>query len=424
MKNIQRPTGTLDFFPEDLKKVNYIVDTFNEVCKTFNYRPYMTPTFEYTELFQRGVGETTDIVNKEMFSFIPRENQDKKESITLKPEGTAGMVRLFIQGGLVSKKLPIKMSYFTPCFRNERNQKGRFKEFHQLGIEALGSDSYTIDAEAILLAYDFFLKLGIMDKINLEINSVGNINSRKVYNEKLKEYLKPHFDELCDDCKDRYEKNPIRIIDCKEEKCKKITKDAPLMIDNLDEDDSKHFENVKKLLDIAGVEYIVNPKIVRGLDYYTNTAFEFVSKDIGSQSTVCGGGRYNGLVKELGGQDISGVGFAIGVERLIMALDELKLFPEFKNKYHLYIATLGEKAEKKSFEIVNKLRRKGITTDTDHMNKSLKAQMKYANDMNADYVLIIGDSEIEKNSAELKNMKDSSQEEITLDIETIYEKIS
>lgn len=423
MNKIQRPTGTLDYFPEDLEKISYVRGIFEDIAEKFNYKPYKTPTFEYTELFARGVGETTDIVNKEMFTFIPRENQDEKESITLKPEGTAGMVRLFIQGGLMSKKPPIKMQYYTPCFRNERNQKGRFKEFHQLGIEVLGSDSYTVDAEVILLAYEFFERLGLMSHITLEINSVGNIKSRKAYNEKLKDYLKDSYDDLCDDCKDRFEKNPIRIIDCKEERCKEITENAPLMIDNLDDKDKKHFENVKKLLDVSGAKYIVNPKIVRGLDYYTNTAFEFVSKDIGSQSTVCGGGRYNGLVKELGGQDISGVGFGIGVERLIMALDELKLFPSFKKRYNLYIASLGEKAILKSFQIVNELRKKSIVCDSDHMNKSLKSQMKYADDMDAEFVLIIGDSEIENNKAVLKNMKDSSQEEIDLDIEKIYEAI-
>lgn len=423
MKSIQRPKGTLDYFPEDLEKIDYIVDNFEKVCGSFNYSKYQTPTFEYTHLFERGVGETTDIVGKEMFSFIPRENQDKKESITLKPEGTAGMVRLFIQGGLSSKKPPTKMWYYTPCYRNERNQKGRFKEFHQLGVEILGSNSPTVDSEVILLAYNFFSKLGVMDKIRLEINSVGSKESRAIYNEKLRKYLEKDYGKLCDDCKSRFDKNPIRILDCKEKTCQEITKDAPLMIDSLDDEGRIHFEKVKKLLDISGVKYNINPHIVRGLDYYTNTAFEFVSEDIGSQATVCGGGRYDGLVAELGGGDVSGAGFAIGVERLVMVLEELNLFPDFDKKYHLYIASLGDKAVEKSFYIVNELRKKGITCDSDHMEKSLKAQMKYANDKNARYTIIIGDDEISKGKAIIKDMINSTQEEIDIDVDTIYRKI-
>lgn len=415
MKTLQKVTGTQDFFPQDLAKIDYVTKVFKDICATFDYHEYATPTFEYTSLFTRGIGETTDIVNKEMFTFLPRENQKEDESITLKPEGTASIVRLYNQYKLNSKKPPIKIFYNTPCFRNERNQKGRFKEFHQFGIEVLGSNLPSVDAEVILLAYRFFEKLGIIDDISLEINSVGSFESRKVYNEKLREYLKPSFENLCDTCKERYEKNPMRIIDCKEKQCKEITKNAPLMIDNLSENEREHFEKVRKLLDVAGVKYTINPNIVRGLDYYTNTAFEFVSKDIGSQSTVCGGGRYDGLVKELGGADISGVGFGLGIERLVMTLDELGKMPVFAPKYDLYIATLGDDADIKSFELLDKLRKQGVVCDKDHVQKSLKAQMKYADDKNAHYTLMIGENEIQTGKAVLKDMTNSSQVEVTLD---------
>ena len=414
MNSIQRVTGTQDFFPEDLAKVDYVTRIFKEVCEVHDYYQYDTPTFEYTRLFKRGIGETTDIVNKEMFTFIPRQDGGEEESITLKPEGTASIVRLYNQYSLNNKKPPLKLFYHIPCFRNERNQKGRFKEFHQFGIEVFGSDSATVDAEVIILAYRFFEKLGIADKIELEINSVGSFESRKAYNEKLREFLRPNFDNLCETCKDRFEKNPMRIIDCKEHNCQQITKNAPLMIDNLYEDEKKHFEKLKKLLDIANVKYRVNPYIVRGLDYYTKTAFEFISKDIGSQATVCGGGRYDGLVAELGGPDVTGIGFGLGRERLIMMLDELGKMPKFETKYDLYIATLGEDADFKSFEIVNNLRQKGIVCDKDHVGKSLKAQMKYADDKNANYTLMLGDNEIASGKAMLKNMKTSEQQEVNL----------
>jgi len=414
MKALQRVTGTQDLFPEDLAKIDYVTGVFKEVCKVFDYREYETPTFEYTSLFTRGIGETTDIVNKEMFTFVPR-GDSQKDSITLKPEGTASIVRLYNQHNLQSKKPPLKLFYITPCFRNERNQKGRFKEFHQFGTEILGSDAASTDAEIITLAYRFFERLGIMDNITLEINSVGGFESRKAYNEKLREFLKDDFDKLCDTCKERYDKNPMRIIDCKEKTCNNITKNAPLMIDNIFQEEKEHFEKVKRLLDAAGVKYVVNPNIVRGLDYYTKTAFEFVSKHIGSQATVCGGGRYDGLVKELGGADISGVGFGLGIERLIMTLDELGKMPEFKVEYDLYIASLGEEADVKSFEIVDKLRKKGIVCDKDHVQKSLKAQMKYADDKNAHYTLMLGENELESGKATLKDMTTSTQIEVELD---------
>lgn len=415
MKTYQRVTGTNDLFPQDLDKIAYVTKVFKDVCRAFDYHEYETPTFEYTSVFQRGIGETTDIVNKEMFTFAPREDSGEKDTITLKPEGTAGFVRLYIQHGLNGTKPPQKIFYNTPCYRNERNQKGRFKEFHQFGVEALGSTSPSIDAEVITLAYRFFERLGIADKVELEINSVGSFESRKIYNEKLREFLKPDFDNLCETCKQRYEKNPLRIIDCKEDSCKRITKNAPLMIDNLFDEEREHFEQVQKLLTAAGIKFTVNPYIVRGLDYYTKTAFEFISKDIGSQATVCGGGRYDGLVQELGGPDVSGIGFGLGIERLIMTLDELGLIPEFEKEYDLFIATLGQQAEITAFEIVDKLRQKNLVCDKDHVGKSLKAQMRYANDKNAKYTLMLGDNEMQTKKAILKDMRTSEQKEVDID---------
>lgn len=415
MKTFQRVTGTNDLFPEDIKKFNYVTKIFEDVCRAFDYHEYETPTFEYTSVFQRGIGETTDIVNKEMFTFAPREDSGEKDTITLKPEGTAGFVRLYIQNGLNSTKPPQKIFYNTPCYRNERNQKGRFKEFHQFGVEALSSNSPTIDAEVIMIAYRFFERLGIADKVELEINSVGSFESRKLYNDKLREFLRPNFAHLCPTCQERFEKNPLRILDCKEDSCKKITTDAPLMIDNLFEEEAAHFEKVKELLTSAGVKFKVNPLIVRGLDYYTKTAFEFISKDIGAQATVCGGGRYDGLVQELGGPEVSGIGFGLGQERLIMTLEELNKFPAFEQDYDLYIATLGDKADTTAFKIIDALRQKDVVCDQDHMKKSLKAQMRYANDKNAKYTLLLGDNEIETGKAALKNMENSEQTEVNID---------
>lgn len=415
MKTFQRVTGTNDLFPEDIKKFNYVTKIFEDVCRAFDYHEYETPTFEYTSVFQRGIGETTDIVNKEMFTFAPREDSGEKDTITLKPEGTAGFVRLYIQNGLNSTKPPQKIFYNTPCYRNERNQKGRFKEFHQFGVEALSSNSPTIDAEVIMIAYRFFERLGIADKVELEINSVGSFESRKLYNDKLREFLRPNFAHLCPTCQERFEKNPLRILDCKEDSCKKITTDAPLMIDNLFEEEVAHFEKVKELLTSAGVKFKVNPLIVRGLDYYTKTAFEFISKDIGAQATVCGGGRYDGLVQELGGPEVSGIGFGLGQERLIMTLEELNKFPAFEQDYDLYIATLDDKADTTAFKIIDALRQKDVVCDQDHMKKSLKAQMRYANDKNAKYTLLLGDNEIETGKAALKNMENSEQTEVNID---------
>lgn len=423
MSKLQRPTGTLDYMPEDLAYIDYVTEKFENAAAAYGFEKYQTPTFEYTQLFVRGVGESSDIVTKEMFTFVPRKEQGEDKSVTLKPEGTAGMVRLYIQEGLKSKKPPVKMYYLTPCFRNERNQKGRFKEFHQLGVEEIGSGSPTTDAEVIALAATFFKALGILDDISLEINSVGTATTRKLYNEKLKAFLKPHYEKLCPDCKVRYEKNPMRVLDCKEKSCAMITKDAPLITDNLSKEEQRDFERVKKLLDIADLKYTVNKRIVRGLDYYSGTAFEFLADSETGAQAVCGGGRYDGLVELLGGGDESGVGFAIGTERLVNMLKEKGKLPAIDKKCDLYIAAIGDLAEEKAFEICTELREHGIYADMGHMGKSLKAQMKHASSINAKYVLILGDEELANKTAPLRDMDSSEQKETKLDMQVILSEI-
>lgn len=408
---LRRPRGTQDILPKDALKWNYIEGLFKKVCKNFSYGEMRTPAFEYTELFKRGVGDTTDIVQKEMFTFDTKSN----ESITLKPEGTAPVVRSFIENKVYADVQPTKIFYITPCFRYERPQAGRLRAFHQFGIEVFGSDSPAIDAEVIALAMDFFDRLGLTDKLELRINSVGNINSRKNYNSILKDFLSKDLEKLCKTCQERYEKNPMRILDCKIESCNQITKNAPLMLNHLDEESRTHFESLKENLDSLNIKYTVDPLIVRGLDYYTKTAFEIVSKDIGSQSTVCGGGRYDGLINELGGPDISGVGFGLGIERLLLTLESLNLSPWQEDGLDVFIATLGEKASLEATKILHILRKNDISCDKDYLERSIKAQFKLANKKNSRFTIVIGENEIIENKVILKDMKNSTQTEIGIE---------
>lgn len=408
---LRRPRGTQDILPKDALKWNYIEGLFKKVCKNFSYGEMRTPDFEYTELFKRGVGDTTDIVQKEMFTFDTKSN----ESITLKPEGTAPVVRSFIENKVYADVQPTKIFYITPCFRYERPQAGRLRAFHQFGIEVFGSDSPAIDAEVIALAMDFFDRLGLTDKLELRINSVGNINSRKNYNSILKDFLSKDLEKLCKTCQERYEKNPMRILDCKIESCNQITKNAPLMLNHLDEESRTHFESLKENLDSLNIKYTVDPLIVRGLDYYTKTAFEIVSKDIGSQSTVCGGGRYDGLINELGGPDISGVGFGLGIERLLLTLESLNLSPWQEEGLDVFIATLGEKASLEATKILHILRKNDISCDKDYLERSIKAQFKLANKRNSRFTIVIGENEIIENKVILKDMKNSTQTEIGIE---------
>ena len=400
---INIPKGTKDVLPDQSYKWQYIESTAREVAKNFNLSEIRTPTFEYTELFKRGVGETTDVVNKEMYTF-----EDKGgRSITLKPEGTAGVVRLFIENGLASSPMPVKTYYITPAFRYERPQAGRLREFHQFGIEVFGSKSYETDAEVIFAASTFLNKLGV--KTKLEINSIGCRICRAEYNKALKEYFKPHLGEMCETCRSRYDKNPLRMLDCKEEGCKKFTANAPEITDYLCEECSTHFEGVKNLLKAQGLEFVVNPRIVRGLDYYSKTVFEFVSEQIGAQGTVCGGGRYDGLIEELGGSPLPAIGFAAGIERLMLLMENTGAnFPQAE-KPRIYIAGMDEQTRAKAFNIATGLRLKGISAEIDHMNRSVKAQFKYADKLGARFVAVIGGNELESGEVNIKNMSTGEQ---------------
>lgn len=403
---ITLPKGTKDVLPENSYRWQFVERVARETAKTFNVREIRTPMFEHTEVFSRGVGETTDIVNKEMYTFLDKGGR----SITLKPEGTAGVVRAFVESGLYAAAMPLKTYYITPCFRYERPQAGRLREFHQFGVEFFGAESAGIDAEVILLAKTFLDNLGVKN-VTLYINSIGCKECRKEYHKALKEYLKANYDELCDLCKDRFDKNPMRILDCKNDSCKKITENAPSILDYLCDDCKAHFEQVKKLLTLSGVEYKINPKIVRGLDYYTKTVFEFVSENIGAQGTVLGGGRYDGLVAEFGGGKVPGIGFAAGIERLLLLLESTG---EIKNEDGLtvYVAPMGDDARVKAFELVSMLRKSCVIADTDYMNRGIKAQFKYADKLGARFVAVIGSDELSRGAVKLKNMLSGEEKEV------------
>lgn len=406
----QAPKGTKDILPSEVYKWQYLEKNIAELCRNFGYKEIRLPVFEHTELFQRGVGDTTDIVQKEMYTFLDRGDR----SITLRPEGTAGVVRSYIERGMASMPQPIKLYYNITAYRYEKMQKGRYREFHQFGVEAFGAAGPNIDVEIISMLDLFFKSLGITG-VDLNINSIGCPECRGEYNKRLMEYLKPNLTSLCDTCKTRYDRNPLRIIDCKNEECRKVTKDAPALIENLCVDCSKHFEGLKNGLDNLGITYNIDKNIVRGLDYYTKTVFEFVSKDIGAQSTVCGGGRYDGLIEACGGNSTPGIGFAIGIERLLLVMEGQGInIPETENLV-IFIASIGEKPTATAQRLVYNLRREGISAESDLMGKSLKAQMKYADKLGACFTVVLGDDEIESNKAFLKNMQTGEQKEINLD---------
>ena len=401
---INVPKGTKDVLPNESYKWQYVERAARETARVFGASEIRTPTFEHTEVFLRGVGETTDIVNKEMYTF----NDKGGRSITLKPEGTAGVARAFVENGMHSTALPAKLYYITQCFRYERPQAGRLREFHQFGVEFLGATDANVDAETILLAKTFLDKVGISN-VTLYLNSIGCKECRKKYEQALTEYLNANIGEMCELCKDRLTKNPLRILDCKNEHCKQITLGAPKILDYICDDCANHFEKVKKLLTLAGVEYKINANIVRGLDYYTRTVFEFVSENIGAQGTVCGGGRYDGLIKQLGGADTPGIGFAVGIERILMLLENIGVEIPNPNKVEYYVAPMGEKEAEMAFEIVSALRNKGISADFDHMGRGIKAQFKYADKIGAEKVIVIGSEELESGKVKVKNMKDGSE---------------
>lgn len=404
------PRGTKDITPKDVYKWHYIEKKFREICALYGYEEIRTPIFEHTEVFSRSVGDTTDVVQKEMYTFTDRGDRQ----LSLKPEGTAGVIRSFIENKMYADTQPTKLYYITPCFRYERPQAGRQRQFHQFGIEVLGSDGPSVDAEVISLAVQFFNEMGL-NNLSVNINSVGCPKCREEYNRKLKEYLDKKVDVLCETCLERKDKNPMRVIDCKNPHCKENLQDIPFMIDHLCDDCKDHFEKLQTYLKEMDINYVVDKTIVRGLDYYKKTAFEIISNDIGSQSTVCGGGRYDGLVEMLGGpKGISGIGFGIGAERLLLTLENNNIEIENPKSTDIYIATIGDAAKTKSFKLIKDLRANHISADNDHLDKSLKAQFKYSDKLNAKYTVVIGDDELANDTATLKNMKTSEQTTIKL----------
>ena len=413
---INIPKGTKDVLPYESYKWHYIENVVRELTKRYGFLEIRTPTFEHTELFLRGVGETTDIVNKEMYTFIDKGNR----SITLKPEGTAGVARSYVENGLSENPQPMKMYYITPVFRYERPQAGRLREHHQFGVELYGSDSPYADVEVISIAKNLFDELGITE-LELNINSIGCPVCRAEYNKALKEYLKGHIDGMCATCKERLDKNPLRILDCKEERCKAVNANAPRVIDYLCDDCKNHHEKVKKILTSLGIEFKVNPNIVRGLDYYTKTVFEFVTTSIGAQGTVCGGGRYNNLVKEVGGKPTPAVGFGMGIERLIMVLEALGLNVGEPEIPSVYLAPLSADQMPYAYKLVAELRLKNVSADTDILERSLKAQMKYAGKRGYKYVVVLGESEINEGVAKIKVM--ATGEEISIELIKLADEI-
>jgi len=402
--------GTKDVLPKDVHKNQYIEATALDIASKFGYKEIRTPVFEHTELFQRGVGDTTDVVQKEMYTFDDKGGR----SITLRPEGTSGAVRSYLENGLCNEALPQKVCYLTSCYRYEKPQAGRLREFHQFGVECFGSASPLADAEIIALAKSLFDTLDVKD-LSLEINSIGCPTCRAEYHKALKEYFSSRKDELCDTCKSRLDRNPMRILDCKSPICHEIAEGAPVVIDYLCDECKEHLENVQKYLKAQNIEYTINPQIVRGLDYYTKTVFEFVSNSIGAQGTVCGGGRYDGLVEELGGQHTPSLGCAIGIERLMLLMEAQGCeFPEAE-KPDLFIVALGEKATLKAVEIAKDMREEGFSALLDLNQRSVRAQMKYADKLGAKFNVVIGDNEVEAKTAKLKNMQTGEETEINLD---------
>ena len=404
------PKGTQDIMPAEIGQHQFLEKSLIEIAGKFGFSELRTPVFEHTELFQRGVGETTDVVQKEMYTFI-----DKGErSITLRPEGTAGAVRAFLEHGLFNEALPSKLCYILNCYRYEKPQAGRWREFQQFGVEMLGSSHPAADAEVIALANEIFSFFGI-EGLELQLNSIGCPTCRADYHRALREYFESKKENLCPTCLERLEKNPMRILDCKSPICKEICEGAPHITDYLCGDCKEHFDGVQSYLKEMNIPFTINPGIVRGLDYYTRTVFEFVSTSIGAQGTVCGGGRYDGLVKELGGPDTPALGFGLGTGRLLMVMKNQGIELPTEEKCELYIAPMGEKASKKAMAICSILRSDGIFALTDVMGRSLKAQMKYADKIGAKFTAVLGDTEIEKGVITLKNMSNGEENEVGID---------
>lgn len=416
MASVTAPKGTADILPRDSYKWQYLEGKIRDICARFNFSEIRTPVFEHTEVFERGVGDTTDVVSKEMYTFTDKGGR----SVTLRPEGTAGVVRAFLENGLFNEPMPAKLYYLINCFRYEKPQKGRLRQFSQFGIELFGATSPAADAMVISLPYTIFKEIGIGD-IELKINSIGCKTCRAEYRRALTAYFEDKKDSLCATCNDRLYKNPMRILDCKSEICREISAGAPKILDYLCDDCRAHFDSVKSLLDGMNIGYTVDPYIVRGLDYYNRTVFEFVSSNIGAQGTVCGGGRYDGMTEQLGGASYPGIGFAMGLERIMLLLngDEIA-----RPEPQIYIAAMGERAKAYAALLAQRLISDGVRAEYDIMERSLKAQMKYADKIGARTCVVLGDNELDTGRALIKSMTDGVSSEIALDninLQTITE---
>ncbi|WP_211747557.1 histidine--tRNA ligase [Paenibacillus sp. Marseille-Q4541] len=403
----QKPTGTQDLLPGVVEKWQYVEEKARDLCRRFNYREIRTPIFEQTNLFERGVGETTDIVEKEMYTF--RDKGDR--SMTLRPEGTAGVVRSFVENKLYGEPDVTKLYYTGPMFRYERPQAGRQRQFHQFGVEVFGSVEPAIDAEVIALGYQFCRELGLQG-VSVELNSVGNADSRAAYRETLLSFLNPMKDTLCKDCQSRMERNPLRVLDCKVDQ-DKFT-DAPSILDSLSEEEMSHFKKVQQFLDEMEIPYTLNHRLVRGLDYYTMTAFELKAEGIGAIDTIGGGGRYNGLVGDIGGPDQPGIGFGIGLERILLILDKQGVDLQAVKPLDVYFVALGEAAEHEVTKQIFKLRQAGFSAERDYLGRKMKAQMKSADRLSARYTAILGDDELERGEITLKSMESGEQQVVKL----------
>ncbi len=406
----KRPNGTMDVTPNEVYKWHTVENVVKETAEQFGFKEIRIPTFEDTGLFVRGVGDTTDVVQKEMYTV----SSTGDKTYTLRPEGTAGTVRAVLENGILNDGLPQKLFYILSCFRHEKAQKGRLREFHQFGCEMFGSPSPLADAEVISLAYSVITRLGLKNT-ELNINSIGCPECRAKYREALKAYFEPHRDELCDTCKERLDKNPMRLLDCKSKEDQEIAKDAPLITEYLCDECADHFGKVKEYLGLMGIEYKINPKIVRGLDYYTRTVFEFLTTDIGSQAAVCAGGRYDGLVESLGGKPTPALGFGMGLERIILTMESQGLDFAQDGGCELYIAPMGDKAAAYAAGLIAKLRDMGVYAEYDLIGRSLKAQMKYADKIGAKFVIVLGDNEIEQGKINVKKMATGEQTAFDVD---------
>ncbi len=401
--------GTEDVLPAESYQWQFVEDIMRKQAQSYGFKEIRTPVFEHTELFNRSVGDTTDVVQKEMYTFTTKGG----ESVTLRPEGTAGAARAVLEHGVYNDGYPIKAYYLTSCYRYEKPQKGRQREFHQFGMEVYGAASPFADAEVICAAKSIFDRLGVKN-LSLELNSIGCQKCRPDYHNALKAYFESHKESLCETCLSRLDRNPMRILDCKNPECSEVAANAPTVLDYICDDCRTHFDGVKSCLDTAEVNYTINPKIVRGLDYYTRTVFEFVSNDIGAQGTVCGGGRYDGLIEELGGQHTPSLGFGMGIERLLLLLESQNIEIPKPPVCDLYIAGIGDAAKIKAFNLIEGVRSASLIAEGDIVGRSLKAQMKYADKIKAKFSIVIGDNEIAENKAKLRNMETREETEITL----------